>query len=209
MLGYEPRDLLSPRFVGAVAGVIVLILLGTMLKGRPVQEAGPFDPPVQRELREPMELAAPEGYTIVATDEYRVEAMVMSRCRYWFDDGSVLSPIDLLLGWGPLTVEPNLHGIEWKQQARWGNYHYLFANVNIEQREMDIHSANTHIIPASGDRALRRALLKIRRGDVVRLTGYLVQVRGADGFYWNSSRTRADTGDGACELFYVTAVESY
>jgi hypothetical protein len=32
-------------------------------------------------------------------------------------------------------------------------------------------------------------------------------VRGPNGFTWNSSRTREDTGNGACELVFVTGVE--
>jgi hypothetical protein len=33
--------------------------------------------------------------------------------------------------------------------------------------------------------------------------GYLVDVSGPRGFQWSTSRTRTDTGDGACEIVWV------
>jgi hypothetical protein len=39
---------------------------------------------------------------------------------------------------------------------------------------------------------------------VVALSGYLVRVTAADGWHWNSSMTRSDSGHGACELVWVT-----
>ena len=67
-------------------------------------------------------------------------------------------------------------------------------------------SANMHLIPA--DSNVRRQLKHVRAGNVVHLRGYLVNARRADGFTWNSSLTRNDTGAGACELFYVASVQS-
>ena len=67
------------------------------------------------------------------------------------------------------------------------------------------HSANTHILPANND--IARQVKNVRRDDMVRLQGYLVQVTKADGFLWRSSLTRGDTGDGSCEVLWVTGVE--
>ncbi len=62
-----------------------------------------------------------------------------------------------------------------------------------------------HMIPA--DENVRRALLAVGTGDRVRVHGLLVDARRADGFYWNSSLTREDTGPGACELVYVEELQ--
>ena len=40
-------------------------------------------------------------------------------------------------------------------------------------------------------------------GSVVEFKGYLVNVTAEDGFYWNSSQTRTDSGGGSCELVWV------
>ncbi len=58
-----------------------------------------------------------------------------------------------------------------------------------------------HLIPARG--AVKATLLKARSGDLVRLEGYLVRCEGPDGFRWQSSLTREDTGDGSCEVVWV------
>ena len=48
-------------------------------------------------------------------------------------------------------------------------------------------------------------LMRLRVGDYVELAGYLVQAHFETGT-WTSSLTRSDTGDGACEILYVTRV---
>jgi hypothetical protein len=63
------------------------------------------------------------------------------------------------------------------------------------------HAAQMHLVPATD--AIDKRLRKLRPGQVVTISGYLVDVRDADGFRWQTSMTRADTGDGACELLWV------
>ena len=46
-----------------------------------------------------------------------------------------------------------------------------------------------------------------RKGQVVALEGYLVKVISKDGWWWKSSLTRNDTGNGACEVIWVEEVE--
>lgn len=45
-------------------------------------------------------------------------------------------------------------------------------------------------------------------GQVVTLCGYLVRVQVPDGWHWNSSMTRSDSGNGACELAWVKDIAS-
>jgi hypothetical protein len=54
-----------------------------------------------------------------------------------------------------------------------------------------------------GNTAAASALKAIRAGNLIRLNGDLVEVRGTDGFTWRSSLSRTDTGSGACELVWV------
>lgn len=195
----------SPKTLALGALAIVAIAFVVRPEPEPI-EAGPFDPPLQEALKEPVELAAPEGYRITALDRYEVSAMLMSSKRYRFDHQARVSPVDFLLAWGPLTREPNLSGIRYSQSGRWGHTRFSFDAVNISPRVITVSSANTHIIPEVGNGPLRRRLLRARRGDIVNLEGYLVRVDGPDGWFWESSRTRRDYGDRACEIFYVTAM---
>ncbi len=62
-----------------------------------------------------------------------------------------------------------------------------------------------HLIPA--DDYVARQIKKVRRGSIVQFTGYLVEVKGDDGWRWSSSLSREDSGDKACELVYVKDFE--
>jgi hypothetical protein len=62
-----------------------------------------------------------------------------------------------------------------------------------------------HMIGATD--VIERKLKSVRAGQIVKLSGYLVEARGADGWIWRSSLTRDDTGAGACELVWVTELD--
>ncbi|HQO16731.1 MAG TPA: hypothetical protein PLG02_07185, partial [Methylotenera sp.] len=72
----------------------------------------------------------------------------------------------------------------------------------IPQRQIEIHSANMHIIPAND--SVKRQLSNVRQGQLVKIKGLLIEARRPDGWRWRSSLSREDTGNGACELMYVT-----
>ncbi len=166
-----------------------------------------FPDPRQTELDSPRELPAPEGFTITATDDYEVEALVLSRERYYYDRGAQLAPVDFALAWGPVADPAVYTRIKWSQADRWYRFHMRYDEVRISPWEVRNHSANTHIIPNPEDPGLRSLLLGVRPGHAVRLKGFLVRVRGEGGYSWNSSRSRTDAGEGSCELLYVTECE--
>ncbi len=68
------------------------------------------------------------------------------------------------------------------------------------------HSANMHLIPANA--RVEATLRGLRSGNLVTLRGALVRAEGPNGFTWVSSLSRADTGDGACELVWVDAIDA-
>jgi hypothetical protein len=111
--------------------------------------------------------------------------------------------VDLALGWGPMSDESALERIDISQSGRF--YFWHVKEFPIPRRDIEIHSANMHMIPATAE--VERRLLRVRPGQVVALTGYLVEVRGSDGFRWRSSLTREDTGNGACELVWVEKLD--
>lgn len=142
-------------------------------------------------------------YTLTQRARFDLRARVLSRRDYRFDAGADLAPIDLALGWGPMSDQAVLDRIEVRQSARWFHLRWELPAPLPEDVAMG-HSGNMHIIPA--DDAVHDALREIRDGHVVRLWGYLVDARREDGFFWNTSLSRDDTGGGSCELFYVEGV---
>lgn len=140
------------------------------------------------------------GFELTRLAEYSITARVLSARRYRHEPDHDLVPIDLALGWGPMSDDAVLDRLGLSQSFR----HYFCewrGAPPIPAREMTIHSANTHIIPANEQ--VRDIIFSLRRGSVVKLDGELVKARNVEGREWLSSLTREDTGNGACEVMYV------
>jgi len=142
-------------------------------------------------------------FTLTPRARYNLEARVLSVERYRMDGGSALSPIDFAVGWSEMSDTAILDHFKVTQGAR-------FFTIYPDEQAIDIatalhSSANMHLIPANNE--VRETLLATRIGNVVTLSGYLVSANRSDGFTWNSSLSRDDTGNGACELMYVQSVQ--
>ncbi len=144
-----------------------------------------------------------DGHRIEALAEFEIEARVLGKERYWLDHESRLAKYDLALGWGRMSDSRVLDQIEIRQSGRW--YRWRSEQLPIPRREIERSSANMHLIPA--DDWLEGQIGDVKTGDLVRIKGYLVRVTNSDGWRWQSSLTRDDTGRGACELIYVESFE--
>jgi hypothetical protein len=141
-----------------------------------------------------------ENYHITPAAEFSLEARVLATETYHAGREADLSPIDLALGWGPMSDSAVLDRLRISQGNRF--YFYRWSDQPpIPPSEIVEHSANMHMIPASDE--IKRRLDKVRVGQVVALSGYLVRVQATDGWRWSSSMTRSDSGNGACELVWV------
>lgn len=191
------RDTL--KLIVAVAAIAIGV--GSMLSKRPVERApgvlAPGDP-WQQEIRGAA-LLRHDGYALTPRAEFRLEARVLSVERYRWDGGASLAPVDLALGWGPMSDSALLQRFKVTQGARFYTLYPQDAGADLALALR--HSANMHLIPASD--AVRRTLESARTGQVVSLRGQLVDAARPDGFTWRTSLTRKDTGAGACELVYV------
>ncbi|NTW85073.1 MAG: hypothetical protein HGB30_02785 [Holophagaceae bacterium] len=139
------------------------------------------------------------GFKLTSLAQFQLKARVLGRERYRFDRGADLSPVDLALGWGPMSDTRVLEAFTIRQQDRF--YYWSAAHMPIPAGEVISHSANMHLIPAT--EALGKRLLGARVGQLVELRGQLIRAEGKDGFTWVSSLTRADSGEGACEVIWV------
>jgi hypothetical protein len=136
---------------------------------------------------------------------YDITARILGREDYHFDLLADLIPEDLALGWGPMSDNRVLRAFKITQGARF--YSWIpKQDLPIPRQDVIEHSANTHVIPA--DSAVRRQLKRLRVGQVVHLTGFLVDAVRDDGAYINTSLTRSDTGAGSCEVVLVEQVSA-
>ncbi|MFQ5568523.1 MAG: hypothetical protein ACE5G0_02545 [Rhodothermales bacterium] len=160
--------------------------------------------PVQIEL-DTVSVMDVRGYHVQRVARFEVEARVLGKTHYRFDPVADLSPVDLALGWGPMSDQGVLDKIDISQSGRF--YRWRVRSYPIPREEIIQHSANMHMIPAND--AVHEDLLKVRVGEVVVFRGYLVTATTEDGKVWRSSFTRKDTGNGACEVVLVEGIVSY
>jgi hypothetical protein len=168
-------------------------LAGSPVIGEPVQ-----DDSVRREAFER------KGFTIAPFARFTVRARLLSVETYRMGREAELSPIDFALGWNDMSNDAVLARLAISQGNRF--YYYRWENEPPIAPEAIVRSsANMHLIPASAD--VQRRLDRVPPGATVTLSGWLVDVSAADGWQWRSSRSRSDTGAGACELVWVEDVQ--
>jgi len=143
-----------------------------------------------------------KGYEITPQADFEIEARVLSREKYFMDESAELSPLDLTLGWGAMSDSSVIETLDIEQSVRF--YTWRMERAAISLREVIEQSSNMHMIPANDE--IESQLAEIRKGSLVKITGKLVKITNSKGFGWSSSMSRKDTGAGACEIVYVTAV---
>jgi hypothetical protein len=164
---------------------------GWRVEADPIQTDGPPEP-----------LGKILNYDVTAVASYEITARVLGTKRYW-GDHQKLAPYDVALGWGPMSDQVVIDQLEFSQGNRFFFYHWA-QQPPIPLPEIVRHASNHHVI--SANRKVASAVADLRRGQCVRMRGRLVNVTRPDGFHWNTSTTRSDNGNGACEIFYVEEI---
>lgn len=144
------------------------------------------------------------GHRIIPLQKFDFEARVLRTERYSMDREAQLAPVDLTLGWGPMADPAVVSQVSITQSNRF--YYWHVNEFPIPRREIEVNSANMHMVPANAD--VERVLKSVRSGQHVTFSGYLIEVRAPDGWRWKSSLSREDTGAGACELVWVERISA-
>ena len=168
----------------------------------PRAEAG--GAPLQSTSPRSLSVFALEAATLQPLAGFSIDARVLSREDYSMGREAGLSPTDLALGWQEMADDAVLSRLDISQSGRWYRYRWQ-GEPPLAPARIARSSANMHMIPS--DAEVARALRQVRAGDRVRIEGWLVEAAAPDGWRWRSSLTREDTGNGACELVYVCAIE--
>lgn len=144
---------------------------------------------------------------------YSISGRVIDVQNYYGNDIiNKLSPKDIGISWVFLANEENHRKLKWYSS---GN-RYLVGNSSDSMWLNEIggmnkiveYCSNNHIIPS--DSKIKKIINAINEGDYIRIEGYLVNVycKKSNGSYfnWNTSTSRTDTGNGSCEIIYVTNI---
>ncbi|WP_171527251.1 hypothetical protein [Acinetobacter towneri] len=143
-----------------------------------------------------------KGQSIEVLQPFKGDFRILGSKTYQHDAQAKFSPIDYAVSWG-LFAEPEIaRHITVNQYDRYLNWKIDRLPVPAEQAMQMV--SNMHIIPANPQ--IAKEIKKVKRGDLVRLKGELVEVKDQD-LVWTSSLTPTDTGEGACEVFRVSSIQ--
>ncbi|MEO1024246.1 MAG: hypothetical protein AAFX07_01670 [Pseudomonadota bacterium] len=207
----------TPRFRSAYLGATVVRLafaFAFFAIQAPEAAAGPHKPalshgevrlaaPVQSALGK-KKLYSKGSHQIEAIANFKIEARVLSAAKYRQGREAQVSQVDLALGWGKMATDSVLSKIDISQSGRFASMRYD-PTSGIGVNDIVHNSSNMHMIPSSN--AVDKALRQVKKGQIVQIEGYLVNIRHADGWRWLTSTSRTDQGNGACEIILVTSIK--
>jgi hypothetical protein len=149
--------------------------------------------------------------TISPVATYRIAGVVMSKRKYSHGWGAEVAPFDIAMVWGMLTYPHVQKQLAIKHDST--RMAWIRIKGNEPPVDMDYamsHGSNNHIIPSTP--AIYKAIDKqVEKHDKIILEGYLVNVEGRSGdqrISMKTSLSRTDTDRGACEIIYVTRLQS-
>lgn len=139
---------------------------------------------------------------ISVLEAFQGEFRILGSKEYTEDEQAKFSPIDYAVTRGIFTRPDIARQISIKQYDR-------FLNWQMARPPLPAHLAtqlvsNMHIIPANPQ--IAEEIKKVKRGDLVQLSGDLVQINDKD-LVWTSALDWNGVGDGACKLIRVDSIQ--
>jgi hypothetical protein len=190
------------RITHLTFGAIALFGAWQLVSSRPIHrdpgEVAAADP-LQSEMEEPLTVTRGD-FQVIGQARFSAEVRVLGSERYRMGDLADVSPLDIAVGWGPMSDSAVLADIDIWQSGRFYFWHFD-EEPPIPTQVIESHSANWHLVPAND--IVWRKLRGLRVGDVVRLEGALVNLENPGVGMMATSLIRTDTGAGACEIIYV------
>jgi hypothetical protein len=190
------------RLTHLVLGTVALVAVWQLVTSGPIDhDPGEIaaDDPLQSELEDPQALTLGD-FQLRPQAQFSAEVRVLGRERYRLGPLADVSPLDIAVGWGPMSDSAVLATIDISQGNRFYFWHYD-NEPPVPRQDIVSHSANWHLIAAND--GVWSQLRRLRVGDVVKLDGMLVNLENPGVGSFKTSLRRDDAGAGACEIIYV------
>lgn len=167
-----------------------------------------YQDPVQKETQAEPFIIERKGYqfTVKPLAEFDISALVVSKKKYFSGIDADIVPLDLGVCWGDVAKPEYLKSLQFQQYMRFLIYRIKGA-LPFGYDYIGTHAGNIHIVP--GNNRIKKVALSLGKKDKIRMQGYLISIRSNNYKYLytrNSSLTREDTGDGACEVMWVNRI---
>jgi len=190
--------------------------------------------PIQKDITETKYIKAygeKNLYALRAEAEYSISGLVVAKnSNFWFrgimrNDFDDIALMDIGLVWGDLARDKKLlnDNIKFKSVKTLGQARQLQPKCKKHWCKdfpwswdyFNSHDSHNHLIPANAN--VMGALLKIKRNDIIKLDGYLVDIYSDKSkLIAMTSLSRTDNnatarglnnGGGACEIMYVNSIQ--
>lgn len=193
-------------------GIYIFTLFNVKKEYETVPSLAAISQPIQKEYSDKIETTL-DGYNLTYTIKaaYSLSGKVVEKYYYIpYDIINKIARFDLGMIWGPLLTEDLTDQITFNNTGtRFLKYTYKNSLVQkLGGKENIVNNlSNNHAIH-SNEHVLK-LLRNIKKGDFIRIEGYLVDVyysKGNAHGTWPTSLSRTDHGDGACEIIYITNI---
>ncbi|SPF43344.1 hypothetical protein SBDP1_440002 [Syntrophobacter sp. SbD1] len=139
--------------------------------------------------------------------EFWLQGRVLCSERYDDDPLSDICPIDIGLGWGPMSDQSIIDQLDIVQANRKLEY-----SVSDQDHPPPSYASlweyvkNVHTLPASGD--IKKKVCSVRTGDLIELRGCLVAIQeNGQWTYVSSLKKEVGLDHTTCLIFWVTQFE--
>ncbi len=126
-------------------------------------------------------------HVLTALAHFSAHARILSLDRYG-DRAAQVAPLDMALGWGPMSDSATLKVVDVAQHERAVLYQSF--DPKLPDAQVGAFLLNLHIVAA--DAQLQKRLSELRRGNVVQLKGWLVEAVSGDGWRWRGKARSND-----------------
>ena len=198
-------------FYAALALLIPAFMLRNSFPDPVERQYEPLAPPAQSRSSESGFQAAyaSTSYSIEPRYDYELTGLVVSRAfhnakyglhRKWNDH---LNVADLCVVWGDNASTLDLNAFDfWNGQ--------FTCNISTDSNQdwkafKPDELSNNHLL--SDDEAIREQIQAVNIGDRIHLRGWLSRYGNDQGFSRDTSTTREDRGNGACETIFIRQFE--
>lgn len=166
------------------------------------------DPVQTKTEQEPFEVKTKENtFTITPLFDYELYGMVVTfhHSKSIYDNthkrwGDFLNAKDICVIWGD-NIKDSIYQKFQFTSGTWTCYWRTYDQAAWSAFSQK-HISNNHLL--AEDKALSKVIMNARRGDQIYMKGHLVKYSHDGGFTRGTSTTRDDTGEGACEVVFVT-----
>mgnify|MGYP003667125547 FL=1 len=124
-----------------------------------------------------------DGNTFSPFKKITATVRVVEKDRYFFNGMSHFSPYDILVSWGQASDQKNLDYINFKLKDR--SYSYNKLRLPLSANTINSQTELWHLVSSTEN--IERELFGLRKGHIITISGYLVDVTTKEGLSWNSS----------------------